>query len=402
MKILIANVGSTSLKYRLLEMDDESTLAAGAIERLGSGEAIVRHYVGDRLVADSAVPEVADYDDALGLLVELLSNSSFSVIERLEEIEAVGFKAVLAGRISGTVLVNDEVLAALDEYSVVAPAHNGPYAEAMRTFRKLLPDTPLVAAFETAFHQTMPPEAYLYGVPYEWYEEYGIRRYGYHGASHRYVSERAAALLDIPLPELRLITCHLGGSSSVCAVKGGRSVDTSMGFSPQSGTSMSSRHGDVDFWIAPFLMEKGLSFEEIKDALWRNGGLAGISGIGGDVRVLEEEAGRGHERARLALNVFCYEVKKYIGAYTAVLGGLDALVFTGGIGERGAGVRRRICEGLDFLGIAVDSSRNGSDARERMISGPDSRVQVLVIPTNEEIIVAQEAAKLLSGQLSLA
>jgi acetate kinase len=402
MKILIANVGSTSLKYRLLEMDDESTLAAGAIERLGSGEAIVRHYVGDRLVADSAVPEVADYDDALGLLVELLSNSSFSVIERLEEIEAVGFKAVLAGRISGTVLVNDEVLAALDEYSVVAPAHNGPYAEAMRTFRKLLPDTPLVAAFETAFHQTMPPEAYLYGVPYEWYEEYGIRRYGYHGASHRYVSERAAALLDIPLPELRLITCHLGGSSSVCAVKGGRSVDTSMGFSPQSGTSMSSRHGDVDFWIAPFLMEKGLSFEEIKDALWRNGGLAGISGIGGDVRVLEEEAGRGHERARLALNVFCYEVKKYIGAYTAVLGGLDALVFTGGIGERGAGVRRRICEGLDFLGIAVDSSRNGSDATERMISGPDSRVQVLVIPTNEEIIVAQEAAKLLSGQLSLA
>jgi acetate kinase len=266
----------------------------------------------------------------------------------------------------------------------------------MRKFRELLPRTPLVAAFETAFHQTMPPKAYLYGLPYEWYESYGVRRYGYHGASHRYVSERAASLLGVPPAELRLITCHLGGSSSLCAIRGGQSIDTTMGFSPQSGTSMSNRHGDIDFWIVPFLMQKtGAAFEEIKDALWKESGLAGISGISGDVKELEEAAASGHERAALALDVFSYEVKKWIGAYAAALGGLDALVFTGGIGERGASMRQRICEGLEFLGVRIDPSIDASNAAEIEISPPDSRVKVLLIKTNEEIIVAREAARLL-------
>jgi acetate kinase len=397
MNVLVANVGSTSLKYRLLEMDDESTLASGAIERLGTGRATLRHLVRGKVVNESAMPDVVNYADALRLVVQLLTESEHSVIGSLDELGAVGFKAVLAGRISGAVLVDDAVLAAMDEYAIVAPAHNVPYAAAMRKFRELLPRTPLVAAFETAFHQTMPPRAYLYGLPYEWYESYGVRRYGYHGASHRYVSERATSMLGVPRAELRLITCHLGGSSSLCAIKGGQSIDTTMGFSPQSGTSMSNRHGDIDFWIVPFLMQKtGAAFEEIKDDLWKKSGLAGISGISGDVKELEEAAANGHERAALALDVFSYEVKKWIGAYAAALGGLDALVFTGGIGERGAGMRQRICDGLEFLGVRIDPSIDASNAAEIEISPPGSRVRVLLIKTNEEIIVAREAARLLA------
>jgi acetate kinase len=342
MNVLVANVGSTSLKYRLLEMDDESTLASGAIERLVTGKATLRHLVRGRVVNESAIPDVVNYADALRLVVQLLTESADRVIRSLDELDAVGFKAVLAGRISGAVLVDDAVLRAMDEYAIVAPAHNVPYAAAMRKFRELLPRTPLVAAFETAFHQTM------------------------------------------------------GGSSSLCAIRGGQSIDTTMGFSPQSGTSMSNRHGDIDFWIVPFLMQKtGAAFEEIKDALWKESGLAGISGISGDVKELEEAAASGHERAALALDVFSYEVKKWIGAYAAALGGLDALVFTGGIGERGASMRQRICEGLEFLGVRIDPSIDASNAAEIEISPPDSRVKVLLIKTNEEIIVAREAARLL-------
>lgn len=353
MNILIPNLGSTSLKYQILEMPSEKSLARGRMER-------VRDY-------REAIAQVRMGDVA---------------------IDAVGFKAVHAGpRYRGTFVIDDGVLRAMEEFLPAAPAHNAIYLTAIRAFQEILPGVPLVAAFETEFHATMPECARHYGVPPEWRRE-GVARYGFHGASHRYIAERVAAMLG---GAPRMVSCHLGGSSSMCAIQDGRSIDTTMGFSPQSGLENATRHGELDVFSVLFMMERhGWSIEEVRRQLARGGGLAGLSGIeGGDVRDLQQAAAAGDAGAALALDVFVYEVRKTIGAYAAAMGGLDTVAFTGGIGENSPPLRAACCRGLEFLGVEIDPAANESGSGDRIVSTPGSRVAVLALSTNEELIVAR-------------
>jgi acetate kinase len=339
----------------------------------------------------SGPASIPDQRAAIRLMISLLLEHSAGGMRELRELDGIGFKVIGARNVTGAVLLDEPVLAAMEEYTPLLPSHNPPYVEAIRLFRELLPAVPLVGLFETAFHADLPPCAYLYPVPYEWYERHGVRRYGYHGASLRYVAERVPVLLGRPADGLRLVACHLGGSSSICAIHSGRSVDTSMGMSNQAGIPMATRCGDVDPFILLYVMERdGLSVEEIRRILVAQAGLAGLSGLSGDVRDLEQAAMQGHHRAALALDVFAYAVKKYIGAYAAVLGGIDVLAFAGGIGEHGVEMRQRICDGLGFLGIALDAERNRVRGQEAIISKRGAPVTVVVVPTNEEIIVARE------------
>jgi acetate kinase len=363
MNILVPNLGSTSLKYQVLEMPSERVLARGRLER------------------------VADYRSAIA---EIRLGPT--------PIDAVAFKAVHAGpNYRGAFLIDDGVIAALEEYLPAAPAHNAIYLTGIRAFRETLPGVPLVAAFETEFHATMPEYAARYGVPAEWCERYGVRRYGFHGASHQYVAGRVAELLGRPEASLRLVSCHLGGSSSICAVAGGRSIDITMGFSPQSGLENATRHGDLDVFAVLYMMERcGWGLEEVRRQLTLTGGLAGLSGVAsGDVRDLEKAAAEGSADAALALEVFAYQVKKTIGAYAAALEGLDAVAFTGGIGENSATLRAACCAGLEFLGIKLDTTRNQPGGGDRMVSSDDSAATVLALATNEELIVARRAYRLL-------
>jgi acetate kinase len=364
MNILVPNLGSTSLKYQILEMPSEQVLARGRFER------------------------VTDYREAISQI-------------RLGEvpIHAVAFKAVHGGpNYRGTFLIDDGVVAAMEEFLPAAPAHNAIYLTAVRAFREIMPGVPLVAAFETEFHSTMPEYAACYGVPTEWRERYGVRRYGFHGASHQYIGERVAAMLLRPPGELRTVSCHLGGSSSICAIYRGRSIDTTMGFSPQSGLENATRHGDLDVFAVLYMMERcGWDVAEVRRQLTRTGGLAGLSGIpGGDARDIEKAAAAGDSHAALALDVFAYQVKKAIGAYAAAMGGLDAVAFTGGIGENSASLRARCCAGLEFLGLRLDPALNERGSGDRILSPPDSPAAVLALATNEELIVARRAQRLLS------
>ena len=363
MIILVPNLGSTSLKYQILEMPSEQVLATGRLER------------------------VRDYQEALAQID--VADAS---------IDAVAFKAVHGGpRYRGTFYVDDAVLAAIEEYLPAAPAHNAIYLIGIRAFQEAMPGVPLIAAFETEFHATMPEHAARYGVPREWHDYYGVRRYWFHGASHQYVSERAAEFSGRPKETLRLVSCHLGGSSSLAAVHRGSSVDTTMGFSLQSGLENAERSGDVDAFAVLYMMERrGWSVAEMTEQLTKGGGLAGLSGVsGGDVRDLEDTAAAGSGDAALALAVFAYEVRKTIGAYAAAMGGLDAVAFTGWIGENSASLRRACCEGLEFLGIELDPARNEREAGDRLLSPDGARVAVLALATNEELIVARRAYGLL-------
>ena len=372
MRVLVPNLGSTSLKFQLFELPSESVLAKGRMERIGQ-----------------AGGDAPDYREALG-----------RTLSQVGSVDAVGFKAVHAGpHFRGTFRIDDAFLAALSEYEPAAPLHNGIYQTGIQAFRELRPELPLVAVVEPGFHRTIPDFAATYGVPRAWAEEHGIRKYGFHGASHRFVSRRAPELLGRKPHELRLVSCHLGGSSSMCAIDRGRSVDVSMGFSPQSGLENATRHGDLDPFAVLFLMDRlGWSTAEARAQLLSNGGLAGISGIpGGDVRDLESAAAAGDERAELALNVLAYEVRKTIGAFAAAMGGLDAVSFTGGIGENSALLRARAMHGLEFLGLRLDAEANEKGQGDRLISAPDAAVAALVLATNEELIVARETAALLGG-----
>lgn len=372
MNILVPNLGSTSLKYQLLEFPSEKVLAKGRLERIGQPG-------GD----------ATDYRQAIEKTLALP-----------QAVDGVGFKAVHAGpRYRGTFRVDDSLLAALEEFEPAAPLHNGIYLAAMRTFRELRPDLPLVAVVEPGFHRTLPDHASEYGVPREWAERYGVRKYGFHGASHRYVSEQVPRMLGVAAEQLRLVSCHLGGSSSMCAIEGGKSVDVTMGFSPQSGLENATRHGDLDAFAVLFLMDRlGYSTAQMRTELLSGGGLAGLSGIaGGDVRDLQEAAQKGDARAELALAVFAYEIRKTIGAYAAAMGGLDAVAFTGGIGENSAGLRALCTTGLEFLGIRLDPIANVSGEGDRLVSLAESRVKLVVLQTNEELIVARETAVLLGG-----
>jgi acetate kinase len=392
LKVLVPNLGSTSLKYQLLEMEGERALARGKIERIGSSQAIVTTWdaEGKPTQHTTAIP---DHRTAIQLLIDRLGGSAKSTT-----IDAVGFKAVHGGpKYRGSFQVDDDLLAAMKEFVPVAPVHNPVYIQAMEIFREILPGIPMVAVFEPGFHATIPERAYVYGVPYEWQEKYGVRRYGFHGSSHRYVSQRVPQMLHRAAAGLRLVSCHLGGSSSICAIQDGVSVDSSFGFSAQSGIEHAARCGDLDPFVVLYVMEKEkLTTAQVGELLCKKGGLLGISGLSNDLRDLEEAATNGHARAALALDVMVYEIKKYIGAFAAVMGGLDAVAFAGGIGENSSRVRREVCRGLDFLGLRLDEEKNGAPgAGDRIISSPDSKVSVLVVYTNEEIVVARETVRVL-------
>jgi acetate kinase len=393
MKILVANLGSTSFKYRLFNMTDERQLARGGTERIGAENSRSFVQIGDYKAEQTS--RAADHAEAVRRCLAQLTDSQHGCLRQAGEVAAIGFKAVHGGRISGVQLVTADVLAAMEEMSQVAPAHNPPYIAAMRLLHEKLPEIPLVAAFETGFHETVPARLRTYAIPYEWTTDYQVRRWGFHGASHRYIAGRIAELLG--REDLRVISCHLGGSSSLCAIRGRQSVANSLGMSPQTGIPHNNRVGDFDPFALPVILQRtGRPLDEVLDDLAERGGLLGVSGISGDVRDLEAAAAKGNERAQLALDVFTTAVRHYLGAYLVELGGADVIVFTGGIGENGDGVRRTVCAGLEQLGIVVDEKLNAAAKGEMAIQAHTSRSQVWVVPTNEEIVVARQAVELLS------
>lgn len=398
MKILVSNVGSTSLKFKLYSMPDETLLCESKIERIGSYTEAIFHYrntMNGKAVFCEGCSAPTYSEGIQRFLTCLLSSGEEGVLEDLNEIGAIGFKTVLAKGFYGIHELTDEVLHAMEEYLFIAPAHNGPYLEAISCFRALLPETTLVGVFETAFHTTIPKERSMYAIPYEWYEKYGIHRMGYHGASHSYVAQ---TLTRRNGTTGRTISCHLGGSCSACAILNGKSVDTTFGFSLQTGLPHANRCGDLDPYIIPFLMNSGMDMQDILDGLAKNGGLRGISGVSNDLREVETAANNGNERARLAIDVFVDAVVRYIGSFYAVLGGLDNLVFTGGIGENSGTIRRKICEKLEHMGILLDHEKNDETSLSmRTISGADSPVSVIVLPANEEIGIARLTADFVKG-----
>jgi acetate kinase len=389
MKILIANVGSTSFKYKLY--DDGIVRAHGRLERIGDAVSPQQHVIeGQVEETDASLP---DYPTAVRSVLDKLTST---VLDSTNALDAVGFKTVHIKGEAGTLELSEDVLARMAEYNDLAPAHNPPYIEAIRIFRDIEPDLRLVGLFEPAFHTTIPDYAYIYGVPYSWYEDHGVRKYGFHGASHRYVSERIPQLVGTSADDLRIVSCHLGGSSSLCAIKNGESRDTTMGFSPQDGVINATRNGSMDPFIIPHVMDKeGLSTNQIRDILNTGSGLLGISGVSGDMRDLQDAADSGNDRARLAIDAYCYSVRREIGAMATAIGGIDALAFTGGIGERSARVRSLICEGLAHLGVALDDPLNEDGPDEREITSPGSGARSFVVVADEEAIVARAVTEYL-------
>lgn len=390
MKVLAANVGSTSLKFKLFEMPEETALCEAKIERVGSRDKAIFAY-GSLVTGKHYRLEgqcIPDYTTGIRMFLEALVSGEYGVIKSVGEIDRIGFKTVLSKGFYGVHELTDEVMDGMRDYLFIAPVHNAAYLEAIGQFNNLLPDVPKIGVFETAFHTTIPIERRIYGVPYEWYEKYGLMRMGYHGASHGYIAQESRAYGKAG----RVISCHLGGSCSVCAIQDGRSVDTSFGFSLQSGLIHANRTGDADPYMIPFLQSEGLSAEEIEDGLSKHGGLLGISGVSNDMRDLQSAAESGNERARLAVDAFVSGIIKQIGAFYAELGGLDQLVFTGGIGEHSAFVRNAVCSQLRYLGIELDEEKNSASESVGVVSAAGSEVLVTVIPANEELGVARETA----------
>jgi len=395
MKILVINTGSSSLKYQLIDMTNESVLAKGLCDRIGIDNSFLKH---TKIGSDPVVIEkdMGNHKMAMQEVIKALTDKKLGVISDMSEISAVGHRVVHGGeKFHDSVLIDDEVIKAIKDCIELAPLHNPPNIVGIEACKQIMPNTPMVAVFDTAFHQTMPRYAYLYALPYEIYEKYGVRKYGFHGTSHKYVAHRAAAMLKRPIEELKLITCHLGNGASVCAVKYGKSVDTSMGFTPLAGLAMGTRSGTIDPAVISFLMEKeNMSVKEINDFLNKKSGVLGISGVSSDFRDIHAAADEGNERAQLAIDIFCYRVKKYIGEYAAVMGGLDAVIFTAGIGENNGIVRAQILKDMEYLGIFFDPEKNKVRGQEIDISAPGAKVRTLVIPTNEELAIARETLKL--------
>ncbi len=392
MKVLVANLGSTSFKYRLFDMSDESQLARGGIDRIGQPASACFVEIGGRR-EETTLP-VGDHAAAVRMCLDQLTHPEYGCLKSVSEVAAIGFKAVFAGNLSGVRIVTDELLAKMEDFSDIAPAHNPMYAKAMRQLRSAFPEIPLVAALETAFHDTIPPENRLYAIPYEWSEEYEIKRWGFHGASHRYLNTRIAQVMK--RDDLRVVTCHLGGSNSLCAARGGKSLANSLGMSPQTGLPHNNRVGDFDPFALPILLRKtGKSLEVLLEELSSKGGLLGVSGLSGDARDLEDAAAKGHARAKLALDVFIASIRQYLGGYLTILGGADAIVFSGGIGENSSLIRSGVCRDMSWAGIKLDEAKNGSIARgsEAKISTDSSKTQIWVLPTNEEIVVARQSVE---------
>ena len=392
MKVLVANLGSTSFKYRLYDLPSEVQLARGGIDRIGqAASACFVEIQGKK--QESTLP-VGDHAAAVGMCLEQLTHPEHGCLKSVSEVAAIGFKAVFAGNLSGVRVVDDALLQKMEDLSDIAPAHNPMYAKAMRQLRSAFPQIPLVAALETAFHDTIPDANRLYAIPYEWSQEYEIKRWGFHGASHRYLNTRMAQLLG--RDDLKIITCHLGGSNSLCAARGGKSQATSMGMSPQTGLLHNNRVGDFDPYALPILLRKtGKTLEQILEDLSSKGGLLGLSGLSQDARDIEEAAAKGHVRAQLALDVFIASIRQYLGSYLTVLGGADAIVFSAGIGENSSIIRDGVCKNMEWAGIELDKSKNETLPRgsESRISTDSSRVQVWVVPTNEEIVVARQTVE---------
>jgi acetate kinase len=394
MKILVANLGSTSFKYRLFDMADERSLARGGVERIGAAESpCIVEIGGKRQELKAKVP---DHAAAVRQCLTQLTDPASGCLKDAREVAAIGFKAVHGGRVSGVQHVTPDVLAAMEEMSLVAPAHNPPYIKAMRLLAEKLPDIPLVAAFETGFHATVDDRLRYYPAPYDWAEKLHIKRWGFHGASHRYIAQRTSQLLG--RYDLRIISCHLGGSNSLCAIRGQQSVATSMGMSPQTGLPHNNRVGDFDPFAIPLIMQaEGMSLHQVLDTLAEKSGLLGLSGISGDIRDLEEAAAQGKARAQLALDVFIAEIRRHFGGLLVELGGVDAIVFTGGIGENSVKTRAGVCANLKELGIELDPAANAAAKGECRISAATSRVQIWTVPTNEELIVARQTKHVLES-----
>ncbi len=388
MRILVTNVGSTSLKYRLYEFPQENLLANGRVERIGSAKGNISWTHGNQ--KGSAEQPFENHRDAVEYVLSVMKETlSFSP----SDLDCVAFKTVIAKGRVGCELLDEDVIQAMEDYVFLAPAHNPPYIKAIRMFKDLLPDTPLIGLFEPAFHLTMPDYARVYPIPKQWREKYEIQRYGFHGASHRYVSERVPQLVKKTKEDLKIISCHLGGSSSLCAISAGKSIDTSLGFTPQSGVFHGTRIGELDPYAVLFVMnEEGCSINEINTKLTKESGLLGLSGVSEDMRDIESAMDQGNQDAKLAFDAFAYAIKKYIGAYYAALDGLDVLAFAGGIGERSIRIRDAVCRNLKSLGIRLDSQKNQAcNGDEAELSSSDSDVSIWVVPTNEELIVGRAA-----------
>ncbi len=397
MRILCANVGSTSFKYQIIDMETTTTLVKGGIERIGNSPSAYTHAVPGKPSREGEI-DAASHIDAIAHAMQLITDADVGCLTDLNSLDGVGFKTILAKGYWRSARITDDVIAALEESTPLAPMHNPAYIASIRAFQELIPNTPLVAVFETWFHQTIPDYAYEFGVPRFWVEQHEIRKYGFHGASHRYISERVPQMLGRNTGKgLKIISCHLGGSSSICAIKDEESIDTSMGASTQYGMIQSTRCGDLDAFAVMYLMDKeGFSTDEIRRQLIEESGVKGISGTSGDMRDVEAAIETGNDNARLALETYIYGVKKYIGAYIAVLGGVDVIAFAGGIGEKGAKTRAQICEGLEWCGIHLDLERNEKLTGEGDLSAKNSRVKILIVSTNEELIVSRETARVLS------
>jgi len=400
MKILVINAGSSSIKYQLYNMKDESVLASGRVERIGTESAIVTHEpaAGPGV---REVSEILDHVTAVRRVLDLLLHREHGVVASIAEIEAVGHRVVHGGEtFKESVLVDDEVKRRIRDLFDLAPLHNPAAMMGINAVEQNMPNMPQAVVFDTAFHQTMPRHAYLYPIPMALYRRHKIRRYGFHGTSHFYVSERAAEMIGKPISELKMITCHIGNGASCAAILGGKSVDTSMGLTPLEGLMMGTRSGDIDPAVVPFVMSKEeLTLGEVNSMLNKHSGMLAISGFSGDMREIVEAMEDGDRNAKLAFDMFCYRLRKYVGAYAAVMNGLDALVFSAGIGENSTHVRKAVCEGLTFLGLKLDEAANQQRSKDaRFISAPDSRVKVLVVPTNEELIIARDTFRLVSEQ----
>jgi len=398
MLILVINAGSSSLKYQLFDMDNKTVLAKGLCERIGIGGGRNIHKVGSSEYSENI--DMPTHADAIKVLTARLTDPSYGVVKSMKEIDAVGHRVLHGGqKFSRSVLINDDVEAAIEECIPLGPLHNPANLMGIRACKEVMGDIPQVAVFDTAFHQTMPPKAYLYAIPYEYYRKYSIRRYGFHGTSHRYVSARAAELLGKKPEEIRVITCHLGNGSSIAAVAYGKSVDTSMGLTPLDGLPMGTRSGEVDPAVVGVLSEnEHMTASEVVNMLNKKSGVLGVSELSSDFRDLNAAAEEGNAQAALALDMFIYAVKKFIGAYAAAMGGVEAVVFTGGIGENNAPLRASCVENLEFMGIKLDESKREARVSNAEITAPDSKVKVLVIPTDEEFVIASDTMRIVSGK----
>ena len=396
MKVLVVNCGSSSIKYQLINMENESVMAKGYLEKIGLPDSFLTHTVnGEKRKIEEPIN---NHEEGIKLVLAQLTHPEYGVISSLDEIGAVGHRVVHGGeKFSSSVLIDDAVMEAMKECIPLAPLHNPAGITGIEACKKVLPNVPMVGVFDTAFHQTLPEKAYIYAIPYEYYEKYGIRKYGFHGTSHRFVSKRVAEVMNKPIEDLKIITCHLGQGASLCAVDGGKSVDTSMGFTPLDGVVMGTRCGSIDASAVTFVAKKlGLSPSEMSDYLNKKSGFLGVSGISSDNREISAATEQGDERAKLTTDMLCYSIKKYIGSYMAVMNGADAIIFTGGIGENATEVRLSVCSDMEFFGIKIDPEKNKVRGKLAKISTDDSKIQVWVVPTNEELLIARDTLDLIS------